>query len=113
MDDSTDTAVVTTSFQLFRKVEAMADALKPEDYVPPPYPNPPQGIPVLGEATDNMKRLWTLFAQLHAEHGLGEKEVLIRAVHAAMGYEVAKHCNCFIARFGITTDWRVYGVRMS
>ncbi len=108
MPGAASAEVITTSFSLFRKVEELADALRPEDFLAPPLANLPKEAVVLGEATDAMKRLWTLFAQLQVKRVLGEKELLIRAVHVAMGYEIGSHFNHMGAHVGITSEWIVF-----
>lgn len=100
--------MTSTTLMLFRKVEDMVDALGPKDYTLPPLPRNPTGTVVIGDATEVMKKLWTLFMQLNTNQQLGETELLLRAVHVAMGYEVGKQFNKFGVHFGLTSTWQVF-----
>ncbi len=101
---------MTTSFQLFRKVEELADDIRPEDYVLPPNDGAPEDSVIMGEATDSMKRLFTLVTRLHVEMAKDPEatELLVEATNLAMIYEVWQHFGFRSPRFGFNSAWQVF-----
>lgn len=95
---------------LFEELERLLRDIEPEDYVLPIITGIPNEAKELGVATDKMKRLWTLWSRLQQERSLGNIELLKRAVHTAISYEIGAHFNCWRARIGINNVWQVYAV---
>lgn len=95
---------------LCEELERQLKDIDPEDYVVPYVVGVPSGSKVLGTATEQMKRLWTLWSRLQRKRCLGETELLKRAVHTAISFEIGKHFNHWRARIGINSSWQVYAV---
>jgi hypothetical protein len=89
----------------------LLDDIDTGSLIPPDVEFIPVGATELGQATGSMKRLWTLFVTLSREHKLGMHELLLRAVHTALSFEIGAYFNCWEARCGITRDWKVYATR--
>lgn len=99
-------------FSLFKDVESMVGAMAPQEYIVPDIMGIPTGSVLIGDATEAMKQLYTLFRKLEEKGELGKDELFRRAVHSAFSYEVGKHFDRFGWRIGINSAWQVYGCKM-
>lgn len=95
---------------LIVELERNLKYIQSEDYTTPEVIGVPSGAKELGVATEQMKRLWTLWTRLERDGRLGETELLKRAVHTAISFEIGVHFNHWRARIGINSTWQVYAV---
>lgn len=98
----------TKRLALYVELDRRLAEIQPDDYVVPSIVGIPNGSKELGPATDEMKKLWTLFCHLESEARLGLPELLRRATHTAISFEMGKHFNYWGARTGINSLWQVY-----
>jgi hypothetical protein len=95
---------------LHLEIERLLGELTPDDYTAPQIPAVPSMCVAVGNATERMKGLFTLFTryeEIAAAGRLGRDEILKRGIHTALCYELGTHCD-WGSHFGITTDWIVY-----
>lgn len=95
---------------LFEELEKLLKHIGPDDYIRPKIVDVPRESRVLGVATEQMKCLWTLWSRLDADTRLGDTELMRRAVHTAISFEIGQHFNCWRARVGMTSTWQVFAV---
>ncbi len=93
---------------LYDDLDRRLAEIQPEDYIAPSIVGIPKGSRELGPATEEMKQLWTLFCHLERESRLGLPELLRRAAHTAISFEIGKHFNYWGARIGINSSWQIY-----
>jgi hypothetical protein len=101
---------ISKRLALYDELDRRLSEVLPDQYTIPDIDGIPHGCRELGAATDRMKQLWTVWARLEEEKCLGESELLKRAAHVAISFEIGKHFNCWRARIGINSSWRVYAV---
>ncbi len=101
--------VTAVSFSLFRDIEDMVAAIDSIEYIVPDIVGVPRGCTLLGDATEAMKQLYTLWRKLEEKGELGVNELFKRAAHTAISYEIGKHFDRFgLNQIGINSEWKVY-----
>jgi hypothetical protein len=102
--------VADKKLALSEELDRRLAEIEPADYSTSFVVGIPKGAKELGEATEQMKCLWTLWSRLERDNSLGSTELLKRAVHTAISYEIGTHFNYWRARIGINSSWQVYSV---
>ncbi len=101
----------SNNLAIYNKLESLLQEIKPEDYVTPTIKDVQPGFKLLGNATEQMKCLWTVWSILKIQEETGKTHILKLAVKAAIGYEIGCHFDNWDSLIAINSSWQVYAAQ--